>query len=270
MGGLLGSYLVAQYRRYAPPPIHIKRPYPSLQTNRVAAPGTVRVMTCNVQGLPGMQDINRITSFLNEAKHIADVICLQEVFSIACAKACDDALSDWHRCSTAAYASGLYVASRLPIVDQDAMHFSTGRWVDSLVSKGALCTVIATGHSSAPHLRLATVHLQSDTLLASQFVELTKFLGRKDCTVVGDFNIPPAIARPLLGINAKLLTSGIPTHAEGQLDYGVEMLGEEENRWTCRSQPVALDHGPADHLPLIFTMQPHLSSPRHPQGPVRT
>ena len=261
MGGLLGSYLVAQYRRYAPPPIHLKGPLSPRTTTGTTVPGSLRVLTCNVQGLPGMQDLERISEFLLWAKPLADVICLQEVFSIGCANACDDALSDWHRCSTAAYASGLYVASRRPIIGHDAMHFSTGRWADSLVSKGALRTVIATGHPSVPHLTLATVHLQSDALLASQFAELTKFLGNRDCIVVGDFNTPPTVAHPLLGISAKLLTSGKATHEEGELDYGVEMPGCGPMRWTCRSAPVALDYGPADHLPLIFTLQPSVSPP---------
>ena len=252
---LVMVYLVAEYRRYAPPAIQVTLPYLGITPPVSLKDCTeLRIVSCNIQGIPAMQNLSAVRRFLHVAKSQADIICLQEVFSHSALDACSKSLIGWYTCGPEAYASGLFIASRYKLHNIRALHFSKGRWVDRLVSKGALRASVQV---CGARLDFATVHLQSDYLLASQFGELLSFIGSDPCFVAGDFNISPEIAKPLLGLSAKIHRCGMATHEEGELDYGVE-LNPAASQYRCRGPPRILGPQPADHAPLsyVLTSQP--------------
>ena len=234
---------IAQYRRWTAPALEVVAGlFPP------KAPDTIRIMSCNVQGIPVLHQGDRMAAFLRRCQSEADVVCFQELFSTGAIEHVREALAGWTLLLPRAYASGLCIATRLRASVPRLMHYSAGAWADRFVTKGAMALDVSTG--GAP-LTVVVTHMQNSGPIASQYTELREWLQEPPpgpTLLVGDFNVDPTHTSLELPQGATIVRTHSATHESGELDYG----------WACgpvQAEVERSDPAPADHTPLLYRVK---------------
>jgi len=231
---------VAQYRRWTSPALEVVAGLYS-----PAPKGPIRIVSCNVQGIPLLHHSDKMAAFLRKCQEEADVVCFQELFSGGAIEHVREALAGWTLLLPRPFASGLCIATRLHASSPRIMHYSAGAWADRFVTKGAMALDVAGAHGP---LTVVVTHMQNAGPLTSQYTELREWLQERplDKTLlVGDFNVDPSRTRKELPDAGKIVRTNAATHEGGELDYG----------WATTDVTVKVEVAgdpPADHCPLSY------------------
>ena len=231
---------IAQYRRWTSPAVEVVA---GLFPPAPADP--IRVLSCNVQGIPLLHHGDRMTSFLQKAQAKADVICLQELFSVGAIEQVRETLSGWTLLLPRPYASGLCIATRLHASEPRSIHYSAAGWSDRFVTKGAMAVDVE--GPSGP-LTVVVTHMQNAGPIASQYTELREWMRERPARgtlLVGDFNVDPSRTKEELPPGGCIVRTHEATHEAGEIDYG----------WATPDIAVevtTMQPGPADHVPLLY------------------
>ena len=233
---------VAQYRRWTSPALEV------VAGLYAPAPvGPVRVVSCNVQGIPLLHHGDKMAAFLRRCEEEADVVCFQELFSGGAIEHVREALAGWTLLLPRPFASGLCIATRLHASRARIMHYSAGAWADRFVTKGAMSLDVMGAEGP---LTIVVTHMQNSGPLASQYTELREWMQEiplAKTLLVGDFNVDPSRTGLELPANGHIVRTNSATHEGGELDYG----------WATNDVKVkvkTLDSPPADHVPLSYTV----------------
>ncbi len=233
---------IAQYRRWTAPVLEvIAGLFPP------APNGPVRVLSCNVQGLPLLHQSHKMAAFLRKCEEEADVVCFQELFSASAIDHVREALAGWTLLLPRPYASGLCIATRLHASVPRIMHYSAGAWADRFVTKGAMALDVAGGQGP---MTVVVTHMQNAGPLTSQYTELREWLQERPLEktlLVGDFNVDPSRTKQELPSTGQIVRTNSATHDAGELDYG----------WATNDLAVRIEiksGAPADHSPLLYTV----------------
>lgn len=231
---------VAQYRRWTSPAVEVVAGlFPPAPAN------PIRVMSCNVQGIPLLHHGDRMATFLEKAQSQADVICLQELFSVGAIEQVREILSGWTLLLPRPYASGLCIATRLHASEPRSMHYSAAGWADRFVTKGVMALDV---EGSAGPLTVMVTHMQNAGPIASQYTELREWMRERPARatlLVGDFNVDPSRTKAELPEGGCIVRTHEATHEAGEIDYG----------WSTPDIHVdvqTVSAGPADHVPLLY------------------
>ena len=234
---------VAQYRRWTSPAVEVVAGlFPP------APADSIRVMSCNVQGIPLLHHGDRMASFLEKAQTQADVICLQELFSVGAIEQVREILSGWTLLLPRPYASGLCIATRLHASEPRSMHYSAAGWADRFVTKGVMAVDV---EGSAGPLTVIVTHMQNAGPIASQYTELREWMRERPARatlLVGDFNVDPSRTKAELPEGGRIVRTHEATHDAGEIDYG----------WCTPDITVevgTVSPGPADHTPLLYRVK---------------
>ena len=186
-----------------------------------------------------------MTSFLQKAQTKADVICLQELFSVGAIEQVRETLSGWTLLLPRPYASGLCIATRLHASEPRSIHYSAAGWADRFVTKGAMAVDVE--GPSGP-LTVVVTHMQNAGPIASQYTELREWMRERPARgtlLVGDFNVDPSRTKEELPPGGCIVRTHEATHEAGEIDYG----------WATPDIDVevaTMQPGPADHAPLLY------------------
>ena len=248
---------VAQYRRWTSPAVEVVA---GLFPPGPADP--VRVLSCNVQGIPLLHHGDRMTSFLQKAQSRADVICLQELFSVGAIEQVRETLSGWTLLLPRPYASGLCIATRLHASEPRSIHYSAAGWADRFVTKGAMAVDV---EGPCGTLTVVVTHMQNAGPIASQYTELREWMRERPARgtlLVGDFNVDPSRTKEELPPGGRIVRTHQATHEAGEIDYG----------WATPDIAVEVETvrpGPADHVPLLYEVTSRRRPPQMHVQPVR-